>query len=112
MRLLIKIYLFSFALTAIVATNCHAVAYKATLLTSKEGYSETDARSGTEANQVGRGGGIATDNHGHALLWNATNATVVDLNPVGFSESFAVDIWDDRQVGWGSVTRQGDHALL
>jgi hypothetical protein len=102
------------AVLGLVTNECHAVAFKATLLASKDGFSFADGRSGTDSSAVGRGGGTATDNKQHALLWNTLYDSLLDLNPDGFNESFAIDVSGNQQIGWGSGNATGlaDHALL
>ena len=48
------------------------------------------------------------------MLWNVTDDGGVNLNPIGFTSSEAVDIEGDLQVGFGSgpTTGENAHALL
>jgi hypothetical protein len=69
--------------------------------------------------QVGHGAGPTTGFATHALLWHGTAASLVDLNPTGFSDSRAYGVWGSTQVGagWGDATAspsggQPSHALL
>jgi len=63
--------------------------------------------------QVGYGDGSATGGQWHALLWQGTANSVVDLHPSGLIWSVAVDISGSQQVGWGyGSTIGGQHALL
>lgn len=52
----------------------------------------------------------------HALLWRGSAASVVDLNPSGFTDSEAHGISGGEIVGWGDVIAPDDtgilHALL
>ena len=50
----------------------------------------------------------------HAILWNGSSASYVDLNPIGFTRSHAYGISGNQQIGYGSgsVTGNHDHALL
>lgn len=52
---------------------------------------------------------IANDQFEHALLWNGSADSAVDLNPAGFASSFAVATNDSVQVGFASATSIGDH---
>ncbi|HEX4414852.1 MAG TPA: hypothetical protein VH107_14555, partial [Lacipirellulaceae bacterium] len=62
---------------------------------------------------MGQGSGPPTNNQYHALLWNSTADSVVDLHPSGFMSSWAEAMWGTSQVGAG-VPAGGfsDHALL
>jgi len=64
--------------------------------------------------QVGVGYGSATGDEYHALLWNGTAASYVDLNPSGFTSSGANGTNGTQQVGGGSGSATGGqgHALL
>jgi hypothetical protein len=48
----------------------------------------------------------------HAILWNGTAASYVDLNPVGFIRSYALGTNGTQQVGWGLVTDTGSSQAL
>jgi IPT/TIG domain len=50
----------------------------------------------------------------HALLWSGTAASAVDLNPVGFRESYGLGVSGNTQVGYGFGLATGGkiHALL
>jgi uncharacterized membrane protein len=56
--------------------------------------------------QVGHGAGPTTGFATHALLWHGTAASLVDLNPTGFSNSYAYGVYGNNQVGagWGDAT--------
>jgi hypothetical protein len=64
------------------------------------------------------GSGVRTgDGYSHALLWNGSPASVVDLHPSGFSATGAVAIspsgTQEVGEGWGGVTTDNNyHALL
>src|SRR3954462_2175365 len=62
---------------------------------------------------VGYGFGAATGGAYHALLWAGLDHAV-DLNPAGFSQSWARSVGANQQVGFGnSVTTLGqNHALI
>jgi hypothetical protein len=67
--------------------------------------------------QIGYGSGDATGNHDHALLWNGSANTAVDLNPTnlgGIDDSYANAVSGGRQVGGGigAGTGNASHALL
>jgi uncharacterized membrane protein len=64
--------------------------------------------------QVGYGGGPATGGTTHALLWNGTAASAVDLNPADFFSTVAFGMSDSQQVGYGflSATDVNGRALL
>ncbi|MBP7934264.1 MAG: hypothetical protein KA354_06405 [Phycisphaerae bacterium] len=48
----------------------------------------------------------------HALLWTGSAASVVDLNPAGFTASAAHGVGGGQQVGYGTRTDGTQHALL
>ena len=47
----------------------------------------------------------------HALLWAHTSSSVVDLQPAGFDQSYAVGVSEGKQVGYGTLSQGGTHAL-
>ena len=67
--------------------------------------------------QVGYGYGSSTSDNNHAILWTGTAASKVDLNPSGFTETYANDVYGNAiastQVGSGagSATSGATHAL-
>jgi hypothetical protein len=48
----------------------------------------------------------------HALLWNGSAESVIDLHPDGYSESGAQAVFGDTQVGYGNGAGGNNHALL
>ena len=85
----------------LVIANCaRAVTYKATLL-HPAGFDSSLARGVSGASQVGHA--VTDVGSEHALLWNGTAASVVDLNPAGFYSSRANSVSGANQVGWGAV---------
>jgi hypothetical protein len=86
------------------------------------GFRYTEAHGVSAGYQVGVGWGPATSTPDfpggadHALLWNGSAASVVDLHPSsGFFESAAIDVWHGQQVGFGPVGAGPlgpSHALL
>jgi hypothetical protein len=87
------------------------------------GYTESFAYavSGTSQlgySQVGYGYGPSTDSNSHALLWNDTAESSVDLNPSNFTESFANAVFRTTSgttevgSGTGAATGGATHALL
>lgn len=63
--------------------------------------------------QVGSGKTACGWETRHALLWQGTAGSVVDLHPYGFWESVATAVANGRQVGWGSIVNPTNvHALL
>ena len=61
------------------------------------------------------GGGFPTDqlNVSRALLWSGTAASVVQLNPQGYAQSYAVRVSGDQQVGWATPDGASrPHAML
>jgi len=72
------------------------------------------ARAISSTQQVGYGSYLASGGDYHALLWNGSPDSYVDLNPSGFAGSEAAGISGTQQVGYGwvSATRRYEHALL
>ena len=56
--------------------------------------------------QVGSGD-PASASFSHALLWQGSAASYVDLNPTGFTGSTANGVSDNTEIGDGSVRRNG-----
>jgi hypothetical protein len=53
------------------------------------------------------------ESESHALMWRGNADSVVDLHPIGYSDSSARDVWENTQVGWGISTADLNlHALL
>lgn len=48
----------------------------------------------------------------HALLWAHTAVSVIDLQPAGFDQSYAVGVSEGKQVGYGTLAPGGTHALV
>ena len=73
----------------------------------------------TPDRQVGYGA-LNTSGGGavHALHWSGSAASVVDLNPIGITDSYASSAAGTQIVGWGhgpatqTGTNMYDHALL
>lgn len=63
---------------------------------------------------MGAGRSAGTGYNYHALLWSSTAASVVDLNPSGFTVSYAHGTSGNQQVGMGYGPGTGSqyHALL
>ncbi|MGA2070720.1 MAG: PEP-CTERM sorting domain-containing protein [Sedimentisphaerales bacterium] len=114
---------FSVAVLALLLTSqAWGITYTAIDLTPGGGlFDSSYGRGISGTQQVGNGGGLAFPNHGtHALLWNGSAASYVDLNPSGFSSGFSVSyargISGTQQVGDGHGPATGagspEHALL
>jgi len=103
----------SVVLAVLVLCNVvRAVTYNATLL-HPVGFESSYAVGASGTSQVGYG--IDGDGAYHALLWNGTAASVVDLNPAGWELSGALGVWGASQVGYGAENFRGglqNHALL
>jgi hypothetical protein len=83
------------------------------------GYVNSQGHGNSEDSSIGAGGfGTTQFNHKlHALTWQATPQSWVDLNPVGFDYSIGQAATETSQVGYGSTLPQGsptgrEHALL
>ena len=65
------------------------------------GYPETFGTGISGTQQVGWSNSSSSElNYWHALLWNGTRASKVDLNPTGSSNSKANDVYNGKQVGF------------
>lgn len=65
--------------------------------------------------QVGGGSGSATGGHVHALLWNGSAASYIDLHqflPIGFGSSFANGIDGYGNIVGYATGSSGTHAIL
>src|SRR5262245_33572441 len=94
----------------LISSPVFAVTYTATLLHPAP-FTTTSGLAGADGSQVGSGSGPLTGGQDHALLWNGTADSYVDLNPAGFSSSRAYGASSTNQVG--SATSAGsDHAML
>jgi hypothetical protein len=106
------------------SANTHALLWSGSAAScvdlNPSGFSWSEAYGTSGTQQVGGGGGpAATGGLGyqneHALLWNGTAASYVDLNPSGFDYSEARGTSGWQQVGYGMNPANGDnivHALL
>jgi hypothetical protein len=68
------------------------------------------AKSTAEGSVVGSGSTFAGFNQ-HAVVWNPSG-TAIDLNPAGFTSSTGYATDGSQQVGYGSPSTGGAHALL
>jgi hypothetical protein len=76
------------------------------------GYSYTQATGIAGGQQVGRSySSIENPGVHHALLWQGSASSIVDLHPHGFTYSFALATNGTIQVGSGSAPGKGWHAL-
>jgi len=104
-------------LPILIATNdARAVTYKATLLHPTSGYGRSAGFGVSGNTQVGFGDPAVGDGP-HALLWNGTAESVVDLHPTGFTQSIAESNYGNVQVGYGGndplfYYNLSNHALL
>ena len=74
--------------------------------------STTNGLSLTGNHQVGFAGGLGPNQNAfHAILWNNTAASAIDLNPTGYVNTYANATTDTQQVGEGA-TVYNNHALL
>lgn len=94
------------------ARIANATSYKARLLSPPDSYVVSHGFGIYENEHVGAGWGSVTSNEYHALYWH--DGTPEDLNPTGFSRSFAQGVSGSIQVGYGSGSSTGsmNHALL
>ena len=96
---------------ASLAPPARAITYTATLLNPSP-LVGSEGRGISAAIQVGYAGGDITGGSTHAVLWNSTAESMVDLNPVGFTVSYALGASGESQVGYGTRGPQPYHALL
>ncbi len=86
--------------------DLHPVAFNPGQMSSANGLS----LSGNH--QVGFANGLGpSQNAFHAMLWNNTAASAIDLNPTGYVNTYANATTDTQQVGEGA-TVYNNHALL
>ena len=76
------------------------------------GYTSSQAFAASGSQQLGYGTTMFGQNHG--LLWSGTAASMVDLNPAGFTETYAAGMSGTTQVGtgWGAATSNRNHAVM
>src|SRR5262245_24323371 len=79
-------------------SSARAATYAATLL-HPAGYTDSYANDAFATGQIGTGRGDTHPSLDHALLWQGTSASVVDLHPDSFTQSFALGASDTKQVG-------------
>ncbi|MGD1278491.1 MAG: PEP-CTERM sorting domain-containing protein [Tepidisphaeraceae bacterium] len=103
-----------FALLGIAAPSARAASYTGTVLyplTLPSGFASVTAsgnpQTAAAGQVVGYGNDTATGGYDHAVLWSGPAGSAVDLNPAGFTASFADGTNGAQQVGWGN-----GHALL
>lgn len=98
------------AVGAVVVPNASVAqpSYVATILSvNLPPGEETRATGGSAAMQ---GGWHSFPNIGvHAVRWFGSPATETDINPVGYSESAALDTRSDASVGWARVAANGEY---
>jgi len=103
--------------------NEHALLWSGTAASAVDlnpaGFDNSFALGVFGGKEVGSGSGAATGNNSatvydHALLWSGTAASAVDLNPAGFTYSYALGVFGGQQVGDGHGPATGNHihALL
>jgi hypothetical protein len=108
----VRLVVMTWAALSSVADAAAPPAYKTTILHPLAGNTVSNA-NGVDGNfQVGDGYGPSTGNNYHALLWNNTAASVVDLTPPGFTYAIADGIQGNTQVGYGQANPTSTHALL
>jgi hypothetical protein len=97
----------------LVASSTDANAQFVFIDLNPTGILSSEAGGASEGRQVGFGFGAASSGADHALLWNGTSGSAVDLHPAGFTNSGAASIAGIRQAGSGVVQATGaTHALL
>jgi hypothetical protein len=106
-----SVYFFLTA-TSLIAGQALAVSYTATLL-HPEGAAKSWGMGASSSTQVGFGY-LPGEIHNHALMWTGSPASVVDLNPIGFTTSRAQAASNIYQVGFatGPTTGPNFHAFM
>ncbi|HEY3391857.1 MAG TPA: hypothetical protein VGK58_04075 [Lacipirellulaceae bacterium] len=106
----------AFLLAAMISCAAHAAvpapAYKAQLIPPPGGYAESRVTNIDGSTIVGEGRGPNTGGNYHALIWDPTTQSVVDLTPPGFNLSVTSDSWGNSQVGYVSSATIVGHAAL
>ena len=89
------------------------VTYTATLLHPSD-FQSTQATAVSGNAQVGGGRTPSSYSWDHALVWNGTSNSWLDLTPPGFNVTIATGVAGGSQVGTGQgpVTADASHALL
>jgi hypothetical protein len=91
----------------------NAAAYTATLLHPLGRLAQSLAYATSGGAQFGIGLGTANGSQFHALMWNGSPASAVDLNPAGMYSSQIVGASAANQVGSGrALSNSKNHALL
>src|SRR5262245_31693805 len=100
------VFVFSLLSTPVRA----ATTYRASLFYPAQIVTSSEANGISLNEQIGDGFvGI----HSHAILWNSTPASAIDLNPVGFTDSYGLAVSGGIQVGAGRPgTSTPSHALM
>jgi len=81
---LVTIFFTVIVLAAGTASQAVVVSYIAVDL-NPSGFTESAAEDISGTQQVGQGSGSATGGNGHALLWNGSAASYIDLHPSVFT---------------------------
>jgi hypothetical protein len=106
MKIKLTAILLLIPLTVIVCRQVSAAAYHVTLLN----------QAPAEATGQGILGDVTVGSAGlnsyYAALWPTPGTSYVNLHPVGYSSSRAIDILGDVQVGWGKPSGYPEHAML
>lgn len=93
------------------ASQAFGVSYNLVELHPSSGFSTSEATGTSGTQQAGYG--WTTGGYRHALLWNGSAGSYVDLHPGGFNESQARGIYGTQQVGYGhDLGTSSYHAYL
>src|SRR5262245_23499760 len=88
------------AITFVLADDASAATYTFTDVSPGGGFPASEGTGISSGQQVGLGYNVDIS-LGHALLWSGTAGSVVDLNPAGFTSTYAYSISGGQQVGEG-----------
>jgi hypothetical protein len=100
---------------AVLPIECKAYSYMDFNLPGVPGYAGSEGLGISGGQQAGAAEGPAASNNYHAVIWTGTGNSIVDLNPAGFTTTYATATSGSQQVGYGDGTMTGgtnDHALL
>ena len=104
--------LVSFCAVVALSHSAQAITYVATVL-SQNNLEYANCYGAFGDYQVGSGLDLELDTNSHAMLWNGTPASAIDLHPAGYQYSIATSAYGTNQAGYGlNISDNQTHALL
>src|SRR3954454_273955 len=93
-----RLYILAVAATTLtLTTDGKAATYAVTDLSPGAGFPSSQGKGISGGQQVGLGYDVDIS-LGHAFLWSGTASSAVDLNPAGFTSTYAYSISGSQQV--------------